>query len=616
MKESLRNAVTGWGLRLPSMRHALWVHGGPMLDFLVAQTLIQSILDARPHVGLVATATPREVRRALGRLFPDELTLAVPRRLTLAHWLDTLQVRHLLLLDGGRSLPGGLLKAAADRNLPISAVNLADAWCLSDELLEISRRQPGAACLCVQDRVVRQELMAKGVPARQIHETGSLFSDRKAHRSGAALRRRLAINDQRRVVAMLDVPADEERALIEAYAEARRHQPRLHLLWESRAIRRTAEVQRQLEARGMHVATTTSLTQQSAPAWEVLIASAPGEAATLLPLADVVWIGGSHGGHPSGAVAAFAAAAGKRTLIGACRDFTTVPWRLLRRCPDLEPVSIDHLAQALARADRIGEVSHPPPGGEDAARRTHDALQAWLPRPSSRPETWRLPTWRDRIGSSGAWQLTSRPLRRGRIESWDALAAHLDHPRTVLCLGNGPSSEDPRLQSLAHDCLIRVNWRWQKRGFLVKPQIVFVGDPATVQHISGAVFGFWNCSLEQGMLLRHLITRGLERPRYITMERLSASIRDQPWPARPSNGALMIDAAVALRPTRLIIAGLDGYRHPEGRYPGDLFGTNAYSRVHTHATDLAIIRTALSHYHGELIVLSDALRSELTNAQG
>jgi hypothetical protein len=143
---------------------------------------------------------------------------------------------------------------------------------------------------------------------------------------------------------------------------------------------------------------------------------------------------------------------------------------------------------------------------------------------------------------------------------------------------------------------------------------VFVGDPATISKVDGAVFGIWNRSLEQGMLLRHFITRGAGKMPYFTMERISPLIGGRSWPARPTNGALMIAAAAAMNPAHLVIAGIDLYQHPAGRYPGDLFGSNAYSRVHTRSTDLAIIRLALAEYSGEVTIFGDSLREALTHA--
>jgi hypothetical protein len=118
------------------------------------------------------------------------------------------------------------------------------------------------------------------------------------------------------------------------------------------------------------------------------------------------------------------------------------------------------------------------------------------------------------------------------------------------------------------------------------------------------------------MLLRHLVVRGPRPMRYLTMERISPLFRDRPWPARPTNGALMVAAAVALRPERLVIAGVDLYDDPAGRYPGNLLATNTYGRAHARATDLAIIRAALAEHPGGILILGDSLPAALAEASG
>jgi hypothetical protein len=169
---------------------------------------------------------------------------------------------------------------------------------------------------------------------------------------------------------------------------------------------------------------------------------------------------------------------------------------------------------------------------------------------------------------------------------------------------------------VAHDCLMRVNWRWRERRMLTQPQVVFVGDPLTLEKVEGAVVGIWNRELERGMRLRHLRVHGLRTMRYVTMERIAPIISDRRWPARPSNGALMVVLAAALQPEELTIAGIDLFSSPEGRYPGDSIGTNAYSRVHTRETDLAIMREALGTYRGHLTIIGETLREALGCTEG
>jgi hypothetical protein len=273
-----------------------------------------------------------------------------------------------------------------------------------------------------------------------------------------------------------------------------------------------------------------------------------------------------------------------------------------------------HTRAALRAAGVRGRHVRLDDRSPDAARRAVDQLRDLLPDSPPLPrvrQAWRVPSFRDRVGQSRLWARMSPLMSSRRHDDWHALRARLGAPRSVLVLGNGPSSEDPRLARVAHDCLIRVNWRWLERGLLTRPEMVFVGDPATMSRVDGCIFGFWNVSLERGMLLRRLATRGPRPVEFVTMERVSPVIRDQPWPARPTNGALAVLTAAALQPERLTIAGIDLFRHPDGRYPGELLARNDYSHVHAMETDLAIIQLALQAFRGELVVLSDILRREL-----
>ena len=229
----------------------------------------------------------------------------------------------------------------------------------------------------------------------------------------------------------------------------------------------------------------------------------------------------------------------------------------------------------------------------------------------SADEAWLKGTVRDRIGQSQLWRSASRWWTTRRIDDWEGLRERLGRPRAVLCLGNGPSSKDPRLATQTHDCLMRVNWQWRNQGLLTRPQVVFVGDAATIHKTPPCLYGFWNRSIESAMLLRHLVTRGPGRMEYITLERLSPLIGGRTWPARPTNGALMIVTAAGLAPELLIISGMDLFQHPEGRYPWDRLSRNEYARAHSRQVELALIDLALCDYQGEVVILSDILRESL-----
>ncbi|MFO1310123.1 MAG: glycosyltransferase N-terminal domain-containing protein [Burkholderiales bacterium] len=282
---------------------------------------------------------------------------------------------------------------------------------------------------------------------------------------------------------------------------------------------------------------------------------------------------------------------------------------LLGSGASLAPATLARVAAAGLPIRRVDD-----PGGADAA-----SLRALLPPAPSceaAAPTWHVPSLRDRAGQSRLWGSLAPLLARRRIDDFASLRERLGGPRTVLCLGNGPSSEDPRLGSVDHDCLIRVNWRWRERGFLTRPDVVFVGDAATIHKAPPCIFGLWSERLERAMLLRHLVTRGLAPIEYFTVERLTPLAAETRWPARPSNGALAILTAAALAPQRLVIAGIDLFAHPAGRYPGAPLARNEYAPSHRLDVELEIIELALAGYAGEVVILSDILREHLEARRG
>ena len=299
------------------------------------------------------------------------------------------------------------------------------------------------------------------------------------------------------------------------------------------------------------------------------------------------------------------------------RNSKAVARRYLRRLHpaliiDLGPeIAVGDTLRESAREDRV-PVTAARPGTLDAAPLL-GALERTAAYEPPVKQAWHVPTWRDRAGRSRFWGACARLLSGRRIEDWDALRRRLGNPRSILCLGNGPTSEDPKLAGLDHDCLMRVNWRWKDRGFLPDPDVVFVGDAATLHRLPARIFGLWSIPLEYGMLLRHFVTHGPRRMEYFTMERISPLIRDRSWPARPSNGALMVAAAAALAPERLTIAGIDLFRHPEGRYPGDCRSVNEYARAHARDVDVAIIDLALRDFPGEVVIFGDTLPGALAD---
>jgi hypothetical protein len=252
---------------------------------------------------------------------------------------------------------------------------------------------------------------------------------------------------------------------------------------------------------------------------------------------------------------------------------------------------------------------------DDPERPTAEALAACLPPIAdnrSLRESLRRPRRlarfvRGPIGRRAVEAFTAR-----RIESWDELGHLLGRPRTILCLGNGPSSEDPALLGIASDALFRVNWRWHERGFLSSPQLVFVGDPRTPNRLSTGIFAFRSREDANYVLLRQCLSLRLPRFRFFVFDDLPSPVAEPPLAARPTNGAIMIATAVALLPERLVIAGVDLYQHPLGRHPGRTDVVDGYNRVHDRNVEIRYIGQALQRHSGHLCILSPTLNAALS----
>lgn len=191
------------------------------------------------------------------------------------------------------------------------------------------------------------------------------------------------------------------------------------------------------------------------------------------------------------------------------------------------------------------------------------------------------------------------------VETVEALRRRLGAPGTILCLGNGPSSETPSLAETRHDALFRVNHMWSERGLLVHPDVVFTGLRSAIRAVSGRpVF----IAQTVGGVERLALMRWAALKRFATAT--AATLGVMPRDIVPTNGAVMLAVAVALEPKRLVIAGMDLFRHPEGAYPGDGATANAYAPLHDPDAELDFILGVLDGYDGELEIVGEALSNE------
>ena len=288
------------------------------------------------------------------------------------------------------------------------------------------------------------------------------------------------------------------------------------------------------------------------------------------------------------------------------RFFRQLNPRLLVRIGSAEGLP----AAALTRARDAGIPVVPLPAGSAETAAFDAVLERCLPREALADPT--APRRMARLARTPLGRAIVAFQGRRRLADWRSLRQRLGNPSSILCLGNGPSSEDPRLENVGHDCLMRVNWRWLSRGLLTHPDMVFVGDLLTPHKLAGCVFGFRNVSWEAEVLLRQLVLGLSVQPlEHFTLERVASFMNDRSWRALPTNGAVMIATAAGLEPDRLTIAGIDLYRHPAGRYPGDPAPDNDFPQMHDAEVELEIVEHALSGFRGEVVILSDPLRAAL-----
>ncbi|MGE3805389.1 MAG: 3-deoxy-D-manno-octulosonic acid transferase, partial [Gemmataceae bacterium] len=362
--------------------------------------------------------------------------------------------------------------------------------------------------------------------------------------------------------------------------------------------------------------------QPMSQATPVLLLDTMGELGAVYDLADVVVLGGSLTPGGAGHNLLEPAARGKPVVVGPYMP-SQAPLlaaflhnhAVVQAGPrDLAQV-IDRLLSDSTLRNQIGNNARELLGARrGAAVKTCAQLGPLLP--TQRLQPVRQPSVVKRCLKAaaatrlGQWLLTAQGRR---FTSWPDIRARLGKPQSLLCLGNGPSSEDPRIGNWKFDRLFRVNARWRGRGFLAAPDVVFTGDYRALYECSDCLFGFRTVGEETLMLLRQRF-RPWRRMEYFTYERLGRELDEDRWGARPSNGVVMVAAAVALQPERLIIAGIDLFQHPAGCYPGNTDIPNRYHPAHDRAVEVAILRQLLASYDGELIVIGAPLSRALEHS--
>jgi hypothetical protein len=129
--------------------------------------------------------------------------------------------------------------------------------------------------------------------------------------------------------------------------------------------------------------------------------------------------------------------------------------------------------------------------------------------------------------------------------------------------------------------------------------------------LAGPVLAFPSKNAGLPVLWKHCLQLRPPRQGYLFADALIDALNETGCHYKPSNGAIMIGLAAALNPQWIVVAGIDLYEHPGGRYPSDALAVDGYSRDHNRECDIDFICKSLEQYQGETLVIGDALREAL-----
>jgi hypothetical protein len=214
-----------------------------------------------------------------------------------------------------------------------------------------------------------------------------------------------------------------------------------------------------------------------------------------------------------------------------------------------------------------------------------------------------------RLAASQRWR-KAIAWRVRRYQNVVELRERLKSPRVILCMGNGPSSEDPKLKAMTYNAIFRVNHSWLKNNFLSSPDVVFTGGRPTMRVLSGTLFGLQSVEAEERLMVARTFHPLRGRTEFFNVNEMTSSLKQFDWGhLRPTNGASMLATAVALKPAKLIVAGIDLFQHPEGSYPGETSVPNAYAPMHSRETELEFMLLLFSSFDGEIVIVGNVLQA-------
>jgi 3-deoxy-D-manno-octulosonic-acid transferase len=285
----------------------LWLHAVSVGEVMAATPLAKELLARRPDLPLLVSTVTDTGRAVAEQRLPAKQFVFFPLDFGWAveSALDRLRPRLVLLTE--TELWPNFLAACAGRGIPVVVINgrisprsfpryrLVQGW--------FGRVLSDVQLFCMQTAQDAERILLLGAPADRVRVVGNLKYDLPtlgAAPDVAAVRARLALPSDRRLIVAGSTHRGEDEVLLEAFLDLRRSREDLCLLLAPRHPERLDEVERLVRRAGLTWVRRSQLPAKPLDGASVILLDTMGELALLYAAATVVFIGGSlipHGGQ-------------------------------------------------------------------------------------------------------------------------------------------------------------------------------------------------------------------------------------------------------------------------------------------------------------------------------
>lgn len=299
--------------RRAGTRPCIWVHGVSVGEIQAARTLVEAIERALPDYEIVLSTTTGTGQEVAKRTYPDKRVFYFPIDFTWSVASVFRAIRPSVVVLVELEIWPNFLHEAHRQRIPIALVNgriSAKSFrgyrfvrsLLFDPIGKIGQ-------FYVQTELYADRFRRLGIPARQIHVTGSVKYDQLAapDLDPNEVRAELGLAGDDLILMGGSTHPSEEEALLDAYRELRGEFPALRLVLVPRHTERSAELVELIRARVPLTRRTDQLEARDAgrgveglAPGAVLLVDTVGELGRLYACADLVFVGGSlipHGGQ-------------------------------------------------------------------------------------------------------------------------------------------------------------------------------------------------------------------------------------------------------------------------------------------------------------------------------